>query len=324
MKRLLSVLFLMGAVFGSVPARADAPPASLGMKWDPGAEGGVSRPHPSIQVHPYDARTFILRENLLDTFEAPFMYLLVGRDRALLIDTGDIGDAKVAPLAQTVLALLPGSGAAKMPLLVLHTHSHLDHRAGDPQFERLPGVQVVPADLDHVRAYFGFSHWPEGVGQVDLGDRVVDVLPAPGHNPAHLVFYDRKTALVLSGDFLMPGRLLVNDAGAYEASARRVAEFLRDRPVSHVLGGHIEKNRAGEVFPWQSTFHPDEGPLALSKADLLALPAALHRFNGFYSDDGTFVIMNSTRDLMVGAAVLLILLAGVAILLFRLIRRRRR
>jgi hypothetical protein len=122
----------------------------------------------------------------------------------------------------------------------------------------------------------------------------------------------------------MPGRLLVNDAGAYEASARRVADFLRDRPVSHVLGGHIEKNRAGEVFPWQSTFHPDEGPLALSKADLLALPAALHRFNGFYSDDGTFVIMNSTRDLMVGAAVLLILLAGVAILLFRLIRRRRR
>jgi glyoxylase-like metal-dependent hydrolase (beta-lactamase superfamily II) len=292
------------------------------MKWDPGMESGVSHPHQPIQVHPYDARTFILRENLCDTFEAPFMYLLVGRDRAMLIDTGDIGDAKVAPLAETVLALLPGSGAAKMPLLVLHTHTHFDHRRGDPQFERLSGVQVVPADLDHVRAYFGFSHWPDGAGQVDLGGRVVDVLPAPGHNRAHLVFYDRDTALVLSGDFLMPGRLLVDDTEAYEASAERVAAFLKDRPVSHVLGGHIEKDRRGKLFPWESTYHPDEGPLALQKADLLALPAALHRFNGFYSNDGTFVIMNPFRDLIVGAAALLALFTAIAILLFRFIRRR--
>lgn len=322
MKRLLPFLVWMGAALAPVAASAGIAPAPVDMKWDPGAEGGASRPHPSIQVRPYDARTFILRENLLDTFEAPFMYLLVGRDRALLIDTGDIQDAKVAPLAETVLGLLPGHGAARMPLLVLHTHSHLDHRAGDPQFARLPGVQVIPADLDHVRAHFGFSHWPEGAGQVDLGDRIVDVLPAPGHNPAHLVFYDRNTALVLSGDFLMPGRLLVDDEGAYEASAKRVADFLRDRPVSGVLGGHIEKDRGGTLFAWGSTYHPDEGPLALSKADLMALPAALRRFNGFYSNDGTFVIMNPIRDLIVGAMAALILLTAIAILLARFIRRR--
>jgi glyoxylase-like metal-dependent hydrolase (beta-lactamase superfamily II) len=291
------------------------------MKWDPGVERGISRPHQPIQVYPYDARTFILRENLCDTFEAPFMYLLLGRERALLIDTGDIGDAKVAPLAEKVLALLPGNGVARMPLLVLHTHGHLDHRAGDIQFEHLPGVQVVAADLDHVRAFFGFSHWPEGAAQVDLGGRIVDVLPAPGHHPAHLFFYDRETALALSGDFLMPGRLLVDDAGAYEISANRVADFLRDRPVRQVLGGHVEKDRAGGFFPWESTLHPDEGPLALQKADLLALPAAMHRFNGFYSDDGTFVIVNPIRTLLAGAVATLLIFVTIATLLFRFLRR---
>ncbi|HTL97441.1 MAG TPA: MBL fold metallo-hydrolase [Holophagaceae bacterium] len=324
MKWLPQVFLLIGAAFAPLPARADALPASLDMKWDAGAERGVFHPHQAIQVHRYDARTFILREDLCDTFEAPFMYLLVGRDKALLIDTGDISDAKAAPLADTVLSLLRSVGGAKLPLLVVHTHGHLDHRAGDAQFERLPGIQVVPADLDHVRAFFGFTRWPEGAAQVDLGGRIVDVLPAPGHHPAHLVFYDRDTALVLSGDFLMPGRLLVADAGAYEASAKRVAAFLKDRPVSHVLGGHIEKDREGRLFPWQSTYHPGEGPLALQKEDVLALPVALSRFNGFYSDDGAFVILNPIRDLLAGAAALLMLLATAVYVLLRFVRRRRR
>jgi hypothetical protein len=159
---------------------------------------------------------------------------------------------------------------------------------------------------------------------VDLGGRIVDVLPAPGHHPAHIVFYDRETALVLSGDFLLPGRLLVDDEGAYEASAQRVAAFLKDRPVSHVLGGHIEKDREGRLFPWRSTYHPGEGRLALQKADLLALPAALSRFNGFFLDDRGFVILNPMRDLLAAAMILLTLLATAAFLLFRLIRRRRK
>jgi hypothetical protein len=82
-----------------------------------------------------------------------------------------------------------------------------------------------------------------------VGDRVVDVLPAPGHHPAQLLYYDRHTGLVFSGDFLLPGRLLVDDWRAYHASAQRAAEFLNHRPVSYVLGGHVEKNRSGELLP---------------------------------------------------------------------------
>ena len=213
------------------------------------------------------------------------MYLLIGSREALLIDTGDIADPNLMPLEARVMSLLPGESAAKLPLLVVHSHGHLDHRAGDPQFEGVDGVRLVRSDLEHVRQYFAFANWPNGSAQIDLGDRIVDVLPAPGHHPAQLLYYDRNTGLVFSGDFLLPGRLLVDDLSAYRASAQRVAQFLKDRPVSFVLGGHIEKNRSGELLDWQSTYHPDEHALQLTKDDVAALPAALQKFNGFYTRD---------------------------------------
>jgi glyoxylase-like metal-dependent hydrolase (beta-lactamase superfamily II) len=39
------------------------------------------------------------------------------------------------------------------------------------------------------------------------------VIPTPGHNATHVVFYVRITGLLFSGDFLMPGRLLGQGAG---------------------------------------------------------------------------------------------------------------
>ena len=315
----------IGYMLAPAPVWADLMPGTLSLRWDGGAKTcAPASSSTSIQVQAYNEHTFVVRETLCATWEAPFMYLLVGSKQALLIDTGDIADPKATPLAKTVMDLLPGQAASKMPLVVVHSHGHLDHRAGDPQFEQVPGIQLVPSDLGHVREYFGFGNWPDGGAQIDLGDRIIDVLPAPGHHPAQLVYYDRNTGLVFSGDFLLPGRLLVDDFDAYEASALRVAAFLKDRPVSYVLGGHIEKNRAGDLFPWQSTDHPDEHELQLTKADVLALPTALRGFNGFYTRTGDFVIENPIRNLIAVAGGALAILAALGIWLFRFIRRRRR
>jgi glyoxylase-like metal-dependent hydrolase (beta-lactamase superfamily II) len=314
-------LLLLAPVFA---CSTDSAPGSMQVQWDPGAKSCPARDPQPIQVHRYDAQTYVLREKLCSTWEAPFMYLLIGSKQALLIDTGDIADPKLMPLESLVMGLLPGESAAKLPLIVVHSHGHLDHRAGDPQFESVKGVQLVRSDLEHVRSYFGFTDWPNGIAHIDLGDRIVDVLPAPGHHPAQLVYYDRNTGLVFSGDFLLPGRLLVDDRNAYEASAQRVAAFLSDKPVSFVLGGHIEKNRSGELLPWQSTFHPDEHALPLTKGDLQQLPAALIKFNGFYTDTGSFVIENPIRMLVTVALGAALVLALLGMLLYRFIRRRRK
>src|SRR5262249_33598238 len=214
-------------------------------------------------------------------------------------------------------------GASKMALLVLHTHRHLDHRAGDPQFANLPGVQVVPAFLEDVRTYFGFKRWPEGLAQVELGDRTIDVIPTPGHSPTHVAYYDRTTGLFFSGDFLLPGRLLVDDSDQYLASAQRVVDFIRSRPITHVLGAHVEMNREEELFPWKSTYHPNERALPLTREDLLSLPETLQGFNGFYTKHGKWVLMNPGRQLTVVGAGAVLLLVALAWVVWWYFRRRR-
>jgi len=296
---------------------------SMDVHWNEGALDCSRNPQPPLQVHQYDARTFILRENPCATFEAPFMYLLVGSTKAVLIDTGDIADPNRMPLAKTVLNLLPGDGPAKLPLLVVHTHRHLDHRAGDGQFAHLANVEVVGYDIDSVRRYYKLANWPDGLTQIDLGDRIVDVIPTPGHSETAICFYDRNTGLLFSGDFLLPGRLLIDDAKAARASAERVADFVKDRPVSFVLGGHIEMNSAGELYSWGSQYHPQEHTLQMTKNDLLALPAAIRGFNGLYTVRGNFIMENSNRILILEGLLAITLLGAGVWMLIRHLRRRK-
>ena len=324
MKRLYRFLLAFGFTFACLPAGADPIPGSLDVHWNEGAADCSKTPQPPLQVHRYNAQTFILRESPCATFEAPFMYLLIGSTRALLIDTGDVADPKQMPLAQTVMGLLPGDGDAKMPLIVVHTHGHMDHRAGDPQFQSLPHVQVVGTDLEHVKQYFGFNNWPNGVAQIELGNRTVDVLPTPGHYPSHVSYYDRNTMLFFSGDFFLPGRLIIDNTEEDISSAQRVADFIKDRPVSYVLGGHIELDADGNTFDFGSNYHPHEHVLQLTKQDLLGLPAVVAPFNGFYTQEGMYVMFNQFRVLTAELAAIVLVLAAIVTLIWRYLRRRKR
>jgi hydroxyacylglutathione hydrolase len=294
-----------------IAARAWGEPVagSLDVQWNPGAEDCEKSAEPALQIHEYEPQTFILRQSLCSNFEAPLLYLLIGEDEALLIDTGATEDAAQMPLAKAVMNLLPAKGGAKIPLLVLHTHGHGDHRAGDAQFAALPGVKVVPAEVADLRTTLSLPQWPEGSARIALGGRTVDIMAAPGHQEAHLIFYDDRTALLLTGDFLLPGRLMVDDIDAYRASAQRLVAFVGDRPVSHVLGAHVELDKAGELFPGGSQHHPNERALSLSKDDVLGLPAALTDFNGFYSRHANYVVTNPKRNLLVIASAVVLALA---------------
>jgi hypothetical protein len=120
----------------------------------------------------------------------------------------------------------------------------------------------------------------------------------------------------------MPGRLLIEDATADLASARRLADWVRDRPIAHVLGGHIERAQSGELYPSGSTYHPRERVLQMGKVDVLALPAVLKHFNGFYTQQGSFTVINPVHNLIAvttAAVTVLVLLITV----FLRYRRRR-
>ncbi|HEY1623796.1 MAG TPA: hypothetical protein VGG16_08350 [Streptosporangiaceae bacterium] len=70
----------------------------LDVAWIHGSAAAKYNTDPDIQVHAGDEHTYILRQNMAVHYEAPFMFLLFGADRAVLIDTGppapDLGHAQ--------------------------------------------------------------------------------------------------------------------------------------------------------------------------------------------------------------------------------------
>lgn len=244
---------------------------------------GTDPAEPEVQIHAADADTFILRQSLRTSFEGPFLYLFVGEKRALLVDSGAGG----IDLARVVRGLLePRSktrptGAPKLELVVAHSHAHGDHVAGDGPLAALPRTTVVGRSPAEVAAFFGIERWPEQTATLDLGGRVIDVIPIPGHEASHLAFYDRRTKWLITGDSLYPGRLYVptTQAEAFAQSLERLAAFAEKHPVRWVLGTHVEMTSApGVDFPHRAESHPDERRLELTAAHLLELRDAARAF----------------------------------------------
>jgi hydroxyacylglutathione hydrolase len=251
---------------GSGSADASIGPQTNGFpaKWIDGTACGTD---PEIQTWKYSGDTFILRQSLCTTFEGPFMYLFVGASKALLVDTGTGG----VDLRGEVTKLLAGKN---VQLVVAHSHSHGDHVNGDGAFKNQPSTTVVGLQPSVVKQFFGIVG--DAPGAFDLGGRIVDVLPIPGHQAAHVAYYDHETKLLLSGDTLYPGRLYIDDWNAYRTSVPRLVAFVdAQRPVSFVLGGHIELPKTGPDFAFGTQVHANEHALELGDQDLRALDTAV-------------------------------------------------
>ncbi|WP_063774693.1 MBL fold metallo-hydrolase [Kitasatospora azatica] len=269
---------------------------SLDVSWIHGAPSKRHAPDPAIQVHHYDEHTVILRQSKTVNYEAPFLYLLFGNERALLLDTGATEDPELFPLRATVDRLVadwleqyPREG---YELVVAHSHGHHDHVAADAQFADRPATTVVARDADAVRSFFGFGEsWPAETVGFDLGGRVLEVLASPGHHQASITLYDPWTGILLTGDTVLPGRLFAFDFAAYLDTLERLVAFAATRPVTHVLGCHVEMtSRPGRDYPIGAGYQPDERALQLTTAQLTAVRDAaaavagrpgVHRFDDF-------------------------------------------
>jgi len=232
---------------------------------------------PAWQVHEYNPDLYIIRESGCTNYEKPFLYLLFGDAKALLLDTG-AGQTDVSHEVMGIVAKwLQRNHRESIPLVVAHSHSHGDHVAGDSQFRGQANVTLVEPALAATKSFFAIDRWPDGQGQADLGNRVIDVIPIPGHDPLSLAYYDRQTGILFTGDSLYPGRLYVADFPAFAASTDRLVEFTRGKIVTHLLGCHIEQTATPYLdYPVGTKYQPQEHELALGRAHLLELQTVLH------------------------------------------------
>jgi hydroxyacylglutathione hydrolase len=254
-------------------------PGTLDVNWYAGGAdcAGVS----PFRVRAYNADFYILRQAACTNYEKPFLYLVFGNERALLLDTG-AGHVDVAtPVDTLIRAWLARHHRQSIDLVVAHSHGHGDHVAGDSQFVGRPRTTVVGRDSAAVRAFFGIHHWPDDTTTFDLGGRVLDVLAIPGHQPASIAIYDRRTGVLLTGDTFYPGRLYVRDTAAFARSIDRLAQFARTHQVTHFLGAHIENSRTPyRDYPVGTVDQPEEHGLDLSRTELLELDSTVRAMRG--------------------------------------------
>jgi glyoxylase-like metal-dependent hydrolase (beta-lactamase superfamily II) len=246
------------------------------VKWIHGSPDCSKGMDPPIQVFQQNKSTWVLRQNKCLSFEAPFMYLLLGDDRALLLDTGATDNPESFPLLTTVRSLV-----GERSLLVLHSHSHGDHRRGDTQFSGQTGVELVAPNAASLRAFLDKADGTGSDRSIELGGREVIVIETPGHQEESITLYDSQTRWLLTGDTVYPGLIYVKDWQAYRESISRLASFAQSHELAAVLGAHIEMtDKAGEYYPIGTVYQPHEAPLPLSPEVLQTLDKALAKANG--------------------------------------------
>lgn len=237
---------------------------------------------PEFQIHEYNPDFYILRESGCASNEKPFLYLLFGQDKVLLLDTGAEKTEVSRTVREVIAHWLERNKKASIPLVVGHLHAHGDHTGGDSQFASAPDTTLIAPTAEAVKTFFGFKAWPEEIAQYDLGGRVLDIIPIPGHDETSIAIYDRQTGVLLTGDSLYAGRIYVNDTLAeFASSIQRLVDFTKDKPVMHILGTHIENSRTPYIeYPIHTVYQPDEHVLELGRAHLLELDDAVKRMNG--------------------------------------------
>jgi glyoxylase-like metal-dependent hydrolase (beta-lactamase superfamily II) len=239
---------------------------------------GLHENEPPLQAQQYDSNTVVIRQSLRTGFEAPFIYLLFGEEKALLIDTGAGGVDLRSKVDLQIEAWLEETGRENISLVVMHSHAHGDHVAGDEQFTDRADTVIVGHAAEDVAEFFRIDSWPNGNTAFDLGGRIVDIIPTPGHHDAHVMVYDRSTRLLFSGDMLYPGRLYFQcgKADLFRSSIDRVADFTNTRDVSWILGAHIELAlKPGKSFNSNDLVRTDERLLEMTPATITDVKSAL-------------------------------------------------
>ena len=166
---------------------------------------------------------------------SPHPYLIIGKERALLIDP----TWTKLPLRKYIEEYV-----TDLPLWVVCTHSHLDHTNAAWMFDDLPifmseiaweetQARRLLSDkegrwMGHPKGTFTAKTLKPG-DMLDLGGRVLEVLPYRGcHSTGSLLFLDRSAGVLFTGDEIECGQMLVGG----RAGSPNCVELLRDNLAS--------------------------------------------------------------------------------------------
>lgn len=214
-------------------------------------------------------------------------YVIVGDEKALLIDTGYGGKGLKELIRKEV---------TRLPLIVVNSHYHPDHSAdngcfgtvyingrdipvdGESDFGRLMkkvGDGFAPAGkiLDSAFPPFDDSkvnYIPMSDGDTfELGGRTVTVHEFPGHTRGSVMFTDSKTKALFTNDSCNNSTWLFTDpdvkSGEYAERVSALCDKFRD--IEKVYYSHLKKTTGTDYFEKYGAFMKN-----LSKAPKIVIP----------------------------------------------------
>ena len=141
-------------------------------------------------------------------------------------------------------------------------------------------TQVISADEGHLEK----PYW-EQIGRLavslDLGGRVLEVIPTPGIDAQALTVHDPWAKILFTGNTFYPGRLVIRDFKAYLESMQRLVDLSVDNEILHIWGGRIEMaTEPGLDYMLRSNYRPNERRLQLTKDELVDASKIVRLING--------------------------------------------
>lgn len=232
-------------------------------------------------------------------WEKVHSFLLVGKEKAALIDTG-LGIDSIKRVTDQLTDL---------PIVVITTHVHADHIGSHGEFENIyvheedadwlingiKGLSIEQIRKDIGRditlpvpetfnpnTYQPYQGQPTGLLQegdgIDIGDRKLTIYHTPGHSPGHISVFDTRKGYLFTGDLLYdktPVYAFYPTTNPVDLvhSLEKIAEIPH---VTKVFGSHNTLGLEPEIL------QEVKGAVReLREKDLVKHGTGIHKFIGF-------------------------------------------
>ena len=156
-------------------------------------------------------------------------FLVVGRDSAMLVDSG-FGQGNIREVAESITDL---------PIMLVNTHGDVDHARGYKHFNV---AHMHPSEFGRYHAVVGREApvsplWDGEI--IELGLRRVEVVLIPGHTQGCIALLDSDNRVLFGGDSIQDGTIIMDrydtlkllagrDLAAYNASLKKLKK-MQDR-----------------------------------------------------------------------------------------------
>jgi glyoxylase-like metal-dependent hydrolase (beta-lactamase superfamily II) len=210
---------------------------------------------PEIRTNSKWFKVYSVGENVLAivepyNFEEAISYVILGKNKALLFDTG-IGVDSISLVVKQL---------TNLPIIVINSHSHYDHIGGNYEFDN---ILALKTDFTLKHSKEGWNHEavkhevtqeaicleklskfdtakysirPYKISKflanndiIDLGDRKIKVIAVPGHTPDAIALLDQSKGYLWTGDTYYDGDIYLfakeTDLAAYKKSILKLSKI---------------------------------------------------------------------------------------------------